>query len=421
MSHDRDFLDRVVTSTLVFEGGGRVAEYVGGYSDWVRQRPAPAVQGRKAKAGGGEAKAGGTKGKPKSPPGARSSASRRSASSRSCRGASRPWRQEQAALHARLGDPAFYRDAGNAVANDPGAPRRPRRRARGRLRPLGRARRDPRVGRRSRKACDGLSVTTQRLQAAQTYIGQKCPESLGKQIRHGRCLGAGQPFQPGARPMRLRKYWIALAVVVGASFLVLGGEGVQLHHALPPVPGTVVGPAGRVVTTRAAIQRGQAVWESFGGQEMGSIWGHGAYVAPDWTADWLHREATFVLDDWARAEGATGFAALSVEQQGALKARLEPTMRHEHLRRQDRHGDPAGGARRRLRRPLAPLRRGVHRGEGGLRDPGEDPHRPLEAHGPRRLLLVDQLGRQHRPPWLGRHLHPELAPRGAGGQRRHRR
>lgn len=39
VSHDRDFLDRVVTSTLVFDSGGRVAEYVGGYDDWLRQRP----------------------------------------------------------------------------------------------------------------------------------------------------------------------------------------------------------------------------------------------------------------------------------------------------------------------------------------------------------------------------------------------
>ena len=39
VSHDRDFLDNVVTSTLVLEGDGRVGEYIGGYSDWVRQRP----------------------------------------------------------------------------------------------------------------------------------------------------------------------------------------------------------------------------------------------------------------------------------------------------------------------------------------------------------------------------------------------
>jgi ATP-binding cassette subfamily F protein uup len=39
VSHDRQFMDNVVTSTLAFEGNGRVREYVGGYSDWVRQRP----------------------------------------------------------------------------------------------------------------------------------------------------------------------------------------------------------------------------------------------------------------------------------------------------------------------------------------------------------------------------------------------
>jgi ATP-binding cassette subfamily F protein uup len=42
VSHDREFLDNAVTSTLVFEGNGRVSEYVGGYQDWLRQRPGPA-------------------------------------------------------------------------------------------------------------------------------------------------------------------------------------------------------------------------------------------------------------------------------------------------------------------------------------------------------------------------------------------
>jgi len=41
VSHDRRFLDNVVTSTLVFEGNAQVKEYVGGYEDWLRQRPAP--------------------------------------------------------------------------------------------------------------------------------------------------------------------------------------------------------------------------------------------------------------------------------------------------------------------------------------------------------------------------------------------
>ena len=41
VSHDRDFLDRLVTSTIVFEGSGKIAEYAGGYSDYLQQRPTP--------------------------------------------------------------------------------------------------------------------------------------------------------------------------------------------------------------------------------------------------------------------------------------------------------------------------------------------------------------------------------------------
>ncbi len=44
VSHDRRFLDHVVTSTIAFEGDGRLAEYVGGYEDWLRQRPQPAPE-----------------------------------------------------------------------------------------------------------------------------------------------------------------------------------------------------------------------------------------------------------------------------------------------------------------------------------------------------------------------------------------
>jgi len=50
VSHDRDFLDNVVTSTLVMEGRGHVGEYVGGYTDWLRQRPAQSAGAAKATA-----------------------------------------------------------------------------------------------------------------------------------------------------------------------------------------------------------------------------------------------------------------------------------------------------------------------------------------------------------------------------------
>ena len=51
VSHDRTFLNNAVTSTLVFEGGGRVVEYAGGYDDWQTQRPNPAPEEIQAKEG----------------------------------------------------------------------------------------------------------------------------------------------------------------------------------------------------------------------------------------------------------------------------------------------------------------------------------------------------------------------------------
>src|SRR5262249_60475729 len=74
--------------------------------------------------------------------------------------------------------------------------------------------------------------------------------------------------------------------------------------------------------------RGQNVWQALGGMEVGSIWGHGSYVAPDWTADWLHRESTFVLNDWAQAEFYKPYEQLNVEDQAKLRGRLEKIYRH---------------------------------------------------------------------------------------------
>ena len=125
---------------------------------------------------------------------------------------------------------------------------------------------------------------------------------------------------------RNRRWWIALAVVVVGSFAVLLSMGAQINSEKPPIPARVVA-GGQTVMTEGDIVHGQQIWQSLGGQEIGSVWGHGAYVAPDWTADWLHREAAFHLDGWARSAGGSSYAALGAEQQAVLKARLKTLMR----------------------------------------------------------------------------------------------
>jgi nitric oxide reductase subunit B len=118
-----------------------------------------------------------------------------------------------------------------------------------------------------------------------------------------------------------------LAATLIAAFSLLGFMGREIYRQAPPIPERVLSEAGQVVFTRDDIQRGQLVWQSTGGQQLGSIWGHGAYQAPDWSADWLHREALALLEVWAQREHGAPFAALSADARAALEARLPGELR----------------------------------------------------------------------------------------------
>lgn len=134
-----------------------------------------------------------------------------------------------------------------------------------------------------------------------------------------------------------RRLWIAFTAVILVSFAILGFYGRELYRKAPPIPSRVEAPGGRVLFTGEDIRDGQNVWQSLGGQVVGSIWGHGAYVAPDWSADFLHREAVFILDRWARREGAASYGEADPERQAALRARLQGELRKNAY-------DPATGA-----------------------------------------------------------------------------
>ena len=133
-----------------------------------------------------------------------------------------------------------------------------------------------------------------------------------------------------------RKLWIGLASLLAVSFGVLLFMGGEIYRKAPPLPEQVRGASGEVIFTRADIEKGRQVWQSMGGMQLGSIWGHGGYVAPDWTADWVHPEAIGVLDIGARREGAASYGALDANDQAALAGRMSRRIRENTY-------DPATG------------------------------------------------------------------------------
>ena len=124
------------------------------------------------------------------------------------------------------------------------------------------------------------------------------------------------------------RLWIGLAGVVLGCFLILGFFGREVYRQAPPIPDRVVTESGELLMTQDSILDGQQVWQSIGGQQVGSIWGHGAYQAPDWSADWLHREAVALLELWSDREHNVAYRELAAEKRAGLEARLVTTMRH---------------------------------------------------------------------------------------------
>ena len=127
--------------------------------------------------------------------------------------------------------------------------------------------------------------------------------------------------------MKTKKLWFGFIAVMVVSFGVLLYYGGEIYRQAPPVPEKVVTSDGTLLFTGQDIKDGQNVWQSLGGQELGTVWGHGAYQAPDWSADWLHKEAMFMLNKLAQQTKGKNFDQLSDENKAALKVRLQKDLR----------------------------------------------------------------------------------------------
>ena len=101
------------------------------------------------------------------------------------------------------------------------------------------------------------------------------------------------------RALLVSKGWVqGVALVVLLGFFGLGFLTLRTYQAKPPIPDRVVDPAGSVVYTDSDVSRGQQVFLGNGLMEYGSVFGHGAYLGPDYTADYLRRASNIVRREY---------------------------------------------------------------------------------------------------------------------------
>jgi len=126
----------------------------------------------------------------------------------------------------------------------------------------------------------------------------------------------------------LSPWWRHSAILVLiAGFSVLSFVTVLTYTNAPPIPERVTDGTGSVVFTGADIQRGQEVFLKYGLMEHGSLWGHGAYLGPDYSAEYLHRLSEVTRDTIATEKYLKLFAQLSPDEQSAVSVRTITVLR----------------------------------------------------------------------------------------------
>jgi nitric oxide reductase subunit B len=97
------------------------------------------------------------------------------------------------------------------------------------------------------------------------------------------------PARPG---ILVSRHWIQAAIITFiVGFAILGYLALRVYEDHPPVPARVVSDSGQQVFTGEDVRTGQELFLTYGLMQYGSIYGHGAYLGPDFTADYVHRQA----------------------------------------------------------------------------------------------------------------------------------
>ena len=139
--------------------------------------------------------------------------------------------------------------------------------------------------------------------------------------------------EPASPVERLSPWWkrsVLLVVVIGFGILI--GIAVQTPRYAPPIPLTVVDPAGDTIFTRDDVASGQEVFLRYGLMENGTVWGHGGYLGPDFSAEYLHTLAVDATAMLSRALYGRPPEALSPIERAALEAEVRRLLKTNRYR-----------------------------------------------------------------------------------------
>ncbi len=125
----------------------------------------------------------------------------------------------------------------------------------------------------------------------------------------------------------MKKLWTIFGAIFVLSFAVLLWVGSEIFREAPPIPAQVVTSDGTVLIDEGEILDGQNVWQALGGMQVGSIWGHGSYIAPDWTADYLHRESVMIQEAMALEDFGKTFESLSSKEKASVRQGMQDILR----------------------------------------------------------------------------------------------
>lgn len=129
----------------------------------------------------------------------------------------------------------------------------------------------------------------------------------------------------------LSSWWKAAAIITMMfGFSVLIGLTAEAYRKAPPIPTKVVDPSGGVVFTSEDVAAGQQVFLKYGLMANGTIWGHGAYIGPDFSAQYLHNWALDVAEQAARQRFQRPYAELTPEQRAEIDGGVARTMKRNN-------------------------------------------------------------------------------------------